>query len=139
MRLFWIILIAACVLLLGYTAHQEKQTVIAYGSNQIEPVGEYWVSEIETSGVGSLELVSNYYLFSRSSGVQVELPKTISANHILNLEYERDGQLTRRPFKIAGIKIRGNLCWIKSGLPDRCNPVSTDTVYVKPCKGIAIR
>ena len=87
--------------------------------------------------MGSLELVSNYYLFSRSSRVQVELPKIISANHILNLEYERDGQLTRRPFKIAGIKIRGNLCWIKSGLPDRCNPVSTDTVYVKPCKDVA--
>ncbi len=93
-----------------------------------------WVKSIETTGKGSLELVTNYFLFSSSTRVEVELPIIINEEDLLNLSYEKDGEKVKRKFPVVGISVRGDLCWIHSVISQRHSNNVKDKIYVKPCK-----
>lgn len=93
-----------------------------------------WVKDVETNGKGKLELVSNYFLFSSSTMVSIELPKAISEGDTLYLSYSKDGERIERKFPVAGISVRDDLCWIHSVIPQRHSNNVRDKIYIKPCK-----
>ena len=93
-----------------------------------------WVDKIITTGKGRLELVTNYFLFSSSTMVEVGLPIEIKEGDMLNIVYEEDGEIIKRQFPVAGITVRDELCWIYSVVPQRHGNNVRDKIYVKPCK-----
>lgn len=93
-----------------------------------------WASMAITPGVGRLEVVSNYLIFSSSTNYDVEIPPKIPDGRRIQIRYKKDGSWIDGSFFVAGISARGDLCWLHSELPSQYSKSPSDTIYVKPCR-----
>lgn len=87
-----------------------------------------------TPGVGRLEVVSNYLIFSSSTNYDVEIPPKIPDGSRIQIRYKKDGGWVAGSFFVAGISTKGDLCRLHSEQPSQYSSSPSDTIYVKPCR-----
>lgn len=97
-------------------------------------VADEWASMAITPGVGRLEVVSNYLIFSSSKDYEVEIPTKIPDGRRIQMRYKKDGGWINGSFFVAGISTKGDLCRLHSELPSRYSSSASDTIYVKSCR-----
>ncbi len=93
-----------------------------------------WASMAITPGVGRLEVVSNYLIFSSSTNYDVEIPPKIPEGSRIQIRYKKSGDWITDSFFVAGISVKGDLCRIHSKVPSQYNQSPSDTIYVKSCR-----
>lgn len=91
------------------------------------------VDIVRTSGAAEIEKVSDFMLFSVSKKYPVRVPVRINAGDSFDIAYQKEGKFIGERFTVAGISIRGDLCWLHSKLPYPGDSSHGDTIYVKPC------
>ncbi|BCR29930.1 hypothetical protein KAM448_05400 [Aeromonas caviae] len=97
-------------------------------------VADEWASMAITPGVGRLEVVSNYLIFSSSKDYEVQIPNKIPDGRQIQMRYKKDGDWITGSFFVAGISTKGDLCRLHSELPSRFSSSASDTIYVKSCR-----
>ncbi|MCF5912092.1 MULTISPECIES: hypothetical protein [Aeromonas] len=93
-----------------------------------------WASMAITPGVGRLEVVSNYLIFSSSTNYDVEIPPKIPDGSRIQIRYKKDGDWITGSFFVAGISTKGDLCRLHSELPSQYSRSPSDTIYVTSCR-----
>lgn len=97
-------------------------------------VADAWASTAVTPGIGRLEVVSNYLIFSSGKEYEVEIPTKIPSNKRIQIRYKKNGDWIIDSFFVAGISTKGDLCRLHSKLPSRYSSLASDTIYVRPCR-----
>ncbi len=93
-----------------------------------------WASTAITPGIGRLEVVSNYLIFSSSTNYDVEIPPKIPEGSRIQIRYKKSGDWITGSFFVAGISTKGDLCRLHSKMPSQYSQSPSDTIYVKSCR-----
>lgn len=93
-----------------------------------------WASVAFTGGIGRLEVVTDYWIFSSGKSHEAHIPRRIQEGTRIRISYEEDGKLVKTDFFVAGISTKGDLCHIHNKLPSQYSTSVGDTIYVKPCR-----
>lgn len=93
-----------------------------------------WASIAFTKGVGRLEIVTDYLIFSSGQSYDAKIPRRIQAGTRIRIYYKDDGIVVNTEFDVAGISAKGDLCRIHNKLPSRYSTDVGDTIYVRPCR-----
>lgn len=88
---------------------------------------------VRTSGVGRLEKVTNYFVFSAGSCFDAQIPQTITAGQRIMIRYVDGGKTVVEDFVVAEVAIRGDLCWARNFVIRRHGTNLDDTITIKPC------
>lgn len=93
-----------------------------------------WASVAFTGGVGRVEIVTDYWIFSSGTSYEAQVPRKILEGTRIRISYKKDGRVVEADFDVAGISTKGELCRIHNKLQSRYSTAVGDTIYVKPCR-----
>jgi len=93
-----------------------------------------WTTVANTPGVGRIEVVSNYLIFSSGKSYDVKIPKRIKQGTRIEIAYKKGDEWISDKFDVVRISTKGELCRLHNKSPSQYSSSPGDTIYIKSCR-----